>query len=184
MRIWVKKKKHPVARPLSASLLRQSTTTLRGALSGLMADQTVTTADANRTVEVLKAASLGVPEMCFDALCQPMPSTSLQTPAIARCGHQRKRFVEAASSGGGLNPVPAQGDCLMYLRRLVASAVIGAVLGLAIGYVAYKATGGLFDFSGWITQFGFGRPLDALLWALGGAIVGAAAAYLRNLNDG
>lgn len=68
----------------------------------------------------------------------------------------------------------------MNIRPLIAGASIGAVLGLAIGFVAYKATGGFWDFVGWITPgLVAAEPRDALLWAIGGAIVGAAAVYIR-----
>jgi hypothetical protein len=71
----------------------------------------------------------------------------------------------------------------MNIRPFIALGIIGAIVGLAIGYVAYKATGGLFDIYNWATREFGGRPLDALFWTIGGAAVGFALAYLRSLNS-
>jgi LDH2 family malate/lactate/ureidoglycolate dehydrogenase len=65
-------------------------------------------------------------------------------------------------------------------RLFLAGAVIGAVLGLAIGYVTHKATGGLGDFFVWINpEHFFGRFHDAMSWMIGGIVVGIAATFLR-----
>jgi hypothetical protein len=62
------------------------------------------------------------------------------------------------------------------------AAAIGG-LRLAIGYVTYKATGGIFDIYYWaIREFG-GSPHDALFWTIGGAAAGFALAYLQSLNS-
>jgi hypothetical protein len=72
----------------------------------------------------------------------------------------------------------------MNLRLFIPAALIGAVVGLAIGFTVHKATGELGDFSVWIspTHY-FGRPLEALIWMIGGIIVALAAAYLRTANS-
>jgi hypothetical protein len=72
-------------------------------------------------------------------------------------------------------------------RTVIPAAIIGAVIGLAIGYtVASLQRGGVSSFMIWV---GFGDPRyvdhagDALAWAIGGAIVGAAAAFLWRPNS-
>jgi hypothetical protein len=72
----------------------------------------------------------------------------------------------------------------MKMPIFIASGVIGAVLGLATGFVTYKATAGwTVDFVRWATNESWGHPLDALCWTIGGIIVGIAAAYIRSLNS-
>jgi hypothetical protein len=71
----------------------------------------------------------------------------------------------------------------MNIGPFIALGVIGAILGLAIGYVAYKATGGFFDIWSWATHPYSGRRVDALFWTIGGAAIGVAAAYFRATNS-
>ena len=59
---------------------------------------------------------------------------------------------------------------------LIASAIIGGVIGLAIGFSVYQFTGGLRSIVGFITEFKDGQ--DAVFWIGGGAVVGVATAYL------
>jgi hypothetical protein len=46
--------------------------------------------------------------------------------------------------------------------------LIGIIVGLAIGYIAYKATGGPLNFHGWMANEYFGNPVGAFQWAIGG----------------
>ena len=61
--------------------------------------------------------------------------------------------------------------------------LIGIIVGLAIGYIAYKATGGPLNFHGWMANEYFGNPVGAFQWAIGGVIVAVAAAYIRARNS-
>jgi hypothetical protein len=60
-----------------------------------------------------------------------------------------------------------------WIVRLVAFAVIGAVLGLVIGY---GVTGGFANFLFWAAW----APRDTAAWGIVGLIVGAAVGYLRS----
>jgi uncharacterized membrane-anchored protein YitT (DUF2179 family) len=57
--------------------------------------------------------------------------------------------------------------------------LIGIIVGLAAGYMAYKATGGPLNFHGWMANEYFGNPVGAFQWAVGGAIVAVVAVYIR-----
>jgi hypothetical protein len=63
------------------------------------------------------------------------------------------------------------------MQQRVAAGVIGAVIGLAVGYINYKTrSNALGDLLSWI---GYYQPRDAASWAIAGAIVGVAATFLR-----
>jgi hypothetical protein len=64
---------------------------------------------------------------------------------------------------------------LLYLPALLA----GLIVGLVVGYVWYKISGGDLNFHGWLANEYFGDPVGALRWAIGGAIVFLAAMYLK-----
>jgi len=57
--------------------------------------------------------------------------------------------------------------------------ILGAILGLAVGFITYNATGGAVDFLTWVSPGSFGNNArDALVWAIGGVSVGATAGYI------
>ena len=57
--------------------------------------------------------------------------------------------------------------------------LIGIIIGLATGYIAYKVAGGPLNFHGWTANEYFGHPVGAFLWAIGGAFVAVIAAFIR-----
>jgi hypothetical protein len=61
----------------------------------------------------------------------------------------------------------------------VPAVLVGIIVGLAVGYVAYKATGGPLNFHGWMANEYSGHPVGAFLWAIGGAVVFVAAAFIQ-----
>src|ERR1700730_11517010 len=64
----------------------------------------------------------------------------------------------------------------MNVRQLVAAGVIGAVVGLAVGFVTHRAGG--FDFFDWLKY----EQSDAASWLVGGIIVGVAATFFTPLS--
>jgi hypothetical protein len=74
-------------------------------------------------------------------------------------------------------------------RTLIPATIIGAVISLAIGYtVASMKVGGAFSFMIWAGldskySADLGRADDAMAWVIGGAIVGAAAAFMWRPNS-
>jgi hypothetical protein len=68
------------------------------------------------------------------------------------------------------------------LNAATAAAFIvgGAVLGLAIGFVVHKITGGFGDFVMWTPA---DRPGEAVVWTIGGAAFGAVIGYFRARNS-
>jgi hypothetical protein len=70
-------------------------------------------------------------------------------------------------------------DCGVKLRTLFPAIVIGAILGLALGYTLNRVTAGIDDFSIWISDAYTGYNYDALFWTLGGVIVAWAIAFIR-----
>ena len=71
----------------------------------------------------------------------------------------------------------------MNVRWLAAGGVIGALVGLAMGYVSYRATAhNAFDFFVWTgldeSLRHVAHSTDALAWMIGGIIVGVAATFL------
>jgi H+/Cl- antiporter ClcA len=68
----------------------------------------------------------------------------------------------------------------MNLRIFIPAIVIGAVVGLAVGYITFKATGGRVDFVVWISpDHPSGHATDALMWMIGAMVVAGAVAFLR-----
>jgi uncharacterized membrane-anchored protein YitT (DUF2179 family) len=67
------------------------------------------------------------------------------------------------------------------MRRMLflPALLVGLIVGLTIGYIAYKITGGTLNFHGWLANEYFGHPIGALLWAVGGALVAMAATYFK-----
>jgi hypothetical protein len=63
--------------------------------------------------------------------------------------------------------------------RFSLAGIIGAVLGLAVGHVSFKATGGFGTFTGWINNFNFGGHQNPIFWAVGGTIVDMATGWLK-----
>ena len=64
-------------------------------------------------------------------------------------------------------------------QKLVVTAALGAIGGLAIGYFAYPYhSTGLFR---WMTEV---RPMDAVLWASFGAAVAVGLSYLKSQRTG
>lgn len=75
----------------------------------------------------------------------------------------------------------------MNLQKLFLSLIIGAVLGLALGYSVYTigGKGSAPDFIYWVNRrniFSGDRYYDAYFWALGGIIVAGAINLLRSKN--
>jgi len=62
---------------------------------------------------------------------------------------------------------------------LLPAILVGIIIGLAIGYVAYKITGGSLNFHGWMANEYFGQPVGAFLWAIGGALAAVIAAHIK-----
>jgi hypothetical protein len=62
-----------------------------------------------------------------------------------------------------------------WIIRLAAFSVIGAVLGLVIGYAFGGGFNNFLFWAGW-------EPRNTAVWAIGGLIVGAAVAYLCRRN--
>ena len=74
----------------------------------------------------------------------------------------------------------------MYLKTVIPSAIIGAVIGVALGFTVASLSGtASFGFMLWagLKIAGAGHGGDALAWTIGGALVGAAAAFLRRPNS-
>lgn len=70
------------------------------------------------------------------------------------------------------------------LRTAIPASMIGAVVGLAIGYTVASFAGSAGSFLVWA---GFDQKYvdhadDAVAWAIGGAIVAISAAFLRRQN--
>jgi hypothetical protein len=65
------------------------------------------------------------------------------------------------------------------IRLFIALGIIGAVVGVAVGFVARRPTSycGPY-FADWVTC-----NHDAIFWMTGGIIVGVATAYIRALNS-
>ena len=59
---------------------------------------------------------------------------------------------------------------------LIAAGVIGAVVGLAIGFSVFQFSGGHYNIVGFVVEFHRGR--DAMFWLFGGAVVAGAIAFL------
>jgi hypothetical protein len=74
----------------------------------------------------------------------------------------------------------------LILKTIIPLAIIGAVLGIAIGFAVASLSGtASFGFMLWaglrIAEAGHGG--DALAWTIGGAVVGTAAAFLWRPNS-
>jgi len=71
------------------------------------------------------------------------------------------------------------------LKTIIPAAIIGAVVGLAIGYTVFSLASGIGSFVVWagLDSMYIDHAEDALAWAIGGAIVGAAAAFLWRQNS-
>jgi len=66
------------------------------------------------------------------------------------------------------------------MKQHASLAVIGAVVGLAVGYAIFASTYPLpYGFIEWLSDTHANRLADALLWTTLGAIVGGAVAYIR-----
>lgn len=61
---------------------------------------------------------------------------------------------------------------------LIAAGVIGAIVGLAIGFSVFQVSGGHYNIVGFTIEHHRGR--DALFWLFGGAIVAGAIAFLAS----
>jgi hypothetical protein len=76
----------------------------------------------------------------------------------------------------------------MNLQRFLLSLLIGAVLGLALGYSIYMIgdRGAVPDFLYWVNRknmFSGDHYYDAYFWALGGMVVAGAINLLRSKNS-
>jgi hypothetical protein len=68
----------------------------------------------------------------------------------------------------------------MHETAFILSGVLaGLSIGLAIGYVGYKITGGTLNFHGWLANEYYGHPVGVLIWAIGGALVAVTATYFK-----
>ncbi len=67
-----------------------------------------------------------------------------------------------------------------WLRNYVPAVIIGAILGLAIGFAVYQLSGGTYNIVGYVLEFH--RSRDALFWILGGVFVAGAVAFLAAPN--
>jgi gas vesicle protein len=73
-------------------------------------------------------------------------------------------------------------------KTIIPAAIIGAVIGVAAGYTVASlskfATFGFMIWAGLDSQYAnFSHAGDALAWTIGGAIVGAAGAFLLRPNS-
>ncbi len=58
--------------------------------------------------------------------------------------------------------------------------MLGAILGLAIGFSVHQLSGGQYNIVGFIVEYHRGR--DAVFWLLGGIIVAGAITFLMAPN--
>lgn len=66
-------------------------------------------------------------------------------------------------------------------RILMAAGVIGAIVGLALGFSVFQFSGGHYNIVGFVVEYHRGR--DALFWLFGGVIVAGAIAFLAAPNS-
>ena len=58
-------------------------------------------------------------------------------------------------------------------NRMVAAAAAGAAVGLGVGYAVFALSNSLkFPFLDWLIRPDIGAPMDALIWAILGAVAG------------
>ncbi|MBB4264286.1 hypothetical protein [Bradyrhizobium sp. CIR3A] len=87
-----------------------------------------------------------------------------------------------------LSKVSFAGEEILRVQTIIPTAIIGAVVGVAIGYaVASLSRSGTYGFMIWAgldSEYAhLGNRGDALAWAIGGAVVGAAAGFLWRQNS-
>ncbi len=63
-----------------------------------------------------------------------------------------------------------------WLKTYVPAAVIGGLIGLAIGFAVHQLSGGNYSIIGYILEFHRGR--DAVFWLFGGIFTAGAIAFL------
>jgi UPF0716 family protein affecting phage T7 exclusion len=66
----------------------------------------------------------------------------------------------------------------LILTRLISAAVIGAVVGLAIGFTVHDLSGGYVSFRSWIHVTASVGSYNPIYWLLSGVIVAVAAVFL------
>ena len=66
--------------------------------------------------------------------------------------------------------------------RHVLFAIIGVIGGIVVGYALYAFSGTTysprFGFVTWLTDPNIGRPIDALIWVVLGAVAGTAVSFI------
>jgi hypothetical protein len=64
----------------------------------------------------------------------------------------------------------------VWLKNYVPAAIIGGLLGLAIGFAVYQLSGGAYNIVGYFAEFH--RSRDALFWIVGGIFTAGAITFL------
>lgn len=95
------------------------------------------------------------------------------------CGTGRNAMADERSGKNDRQPAKARAPRSILatpVRVLIAAAVIGAIVGLAIGFSVFQSSGGHYNIVGFVVEYHRGR--DAMFWLFGGAIVAGAIAFL------
>ncbi len=63
-----------------------------------------------------------------------------------------------------------------WLKKYIPAAIIGGLLGLAIGFAVYQLSGGAYNIVGYFAELH--RSRDALFWIVGGIFIAGAITFL------